>query len=107
MTLGVISGGRAAGEVAGFEDGRLKVGMFKGDACIEDGYFDSFALGFFPEGWDAEEFEALVDRLGCGQHDLVDLKGWKSVDGGGHGRFHKRSGSELKLKFTFGRVRYS
>jgi hypothetical protein len=97
VTLGIVSGGRTAGEVSSLKDGRLKVGMFEGDACIEDGHLDAFALGFFPEGWDAKEFEPPVDRLGCGQHDLVDMKWREPIDGGGHRRFHMRSGSELKL----------
>ena len=97
VTLGVVGSGRATSEISGFEDGGLEIGMFKGDACIQDAHLDTFALGFFPEGWDSEEFEAPVDCLGCGQHDLIDLKGREAVDGGGHRRFHMRSGSELKL----------
>ena len=58
--------------------------MFEGDSGIEDADFNPVALGFFPEGWDAEEFEAPVDRFGCGQHDLIDVEGRESVDGGGH-----------------------
>ena len=59
--------------------------MFEGDAGIEDGYFDSSAFGFLPQRWDAEELESPVDRLGCGQHELVDLEGWEPINGGGHG----------------------
>jgi hypothetical protein len=70
--------------------------MLEGDSGIKDGYFDAFALGFFPEGWDAEEFKAPVDRLSCGQHDLVDLEGRESIDRRGHVRFDMRSESELK-----------
>ena len=58
--------------------------MFEGDPCIEDTHLNAFALGFFPEGWDAEEFEAPIDRLGGGQHDLVDLEWWQVVDRSTH-----------------------
>ena len=69
--------------------------MFEGDAGIEDGYFDSFALGFFPEGWDAEEFDAPVDCLGCGQHDLVDLEGWEPINRPAHIAITAGKGSEV------------
>jgi hypothetical protein len=59
--------------------------MFEGEAGIEDAHLDALALDFFPERGDAEELNSPVDRLGCGQHDLVDLEGRESVDGGGHG----------------------
>ena len=59
--------------------------MFEGDAGIEDGHFDSTAFSFLPKGWDAEELESPVDRLSCGQHELVDLERRKPVNGGGHG----------------------
>ena len=34
-----------------------------------------------------EEFESPVDRLGCGEHDLVDLVRGEFVDGGAHRSF--------------------
>jgi len=61
--------------------------MLECDSGIENGYFDPLSSGLFPEGWDTEEFEALVDSLGCGQHDFVGLEGRESVAGRGHVRF--------------------
>jgi len=54
VALGVVGGRGAAGEVAGFDDGGREVGMFEGDAGVENAYLDSFALGFPPKRRDAE-----------------------------------------------------
>ncbi|NCW02126.1 MAG: hypothetical protein EBW20_09875, partial [Betaproteobacteria bacterium] len=58
----IVGAGGTAGEVAGFQKGRLKVGMFQGNAGIQDGHLDAFAFGFKPERRDVEEFEAPVDH---------------------------------------------
>ena len=76
VPLGVVGCGRTAGKVAGLEDSGLQVGMLKGDPCIKDTNFNTFALGFLPEGWDTEKLEPPIDRLGGGQHHLIDLEWW-------------------------------
>jgi len=106
VALGVVGGGGAAGEVPCLENGGAKVGMFQGNAGIQDADLDPFALGLFPEWWNPKELETPVDGFSRGEHDLVDLEGREAIDGRWHGHFHKRSVLELKLKFQLGRARF-
>ena len=69
--------------------------MFEGDAGIEHGHFDSTAFSLLPQRWDAEEFKSPVDRLGCGQHELVDLEGWEPINGPAHIVITAGKGSEV------------
>ena len=74
--------------------------MFEGDTGIEDGYFDSTAFSFLPQGWDAEEFESPVDRLGRSQHYLLYLEGGQPIDGPAHAAMPAGNGSGVGLDPT-------
>lgn len=74
--------------------------MFEGDTGIEHGHFDSTAFSFLPQGWDAEEFESPVDRLGRSQHYLLYLEGGQPIDGPAHAAMPAGNGSEVGLDPT-------